>query len=685
MKKIGVLIFCLASSGALTAAPAKATVDEGKRLEEAAFQASGKVLECPYRITWENDDRVVYATRGATGKVYRAFSVPKTNLVEIGHAAFEKIQKEHPVQGEPPQNRNYVQPSGGGTLKSPDGTWTAFIRDDNVWLSSKKTGEFQISYDAAPGEPYVSLMWSPDSRKLAGLRERRVNTRQISLIESRPKDSIHARIRTINYAKPGDLLCQRAPTLFLPNERRQVPLTLGDCDNQYDFLLNCWLPDSSAFTFTYTRRGFQVYRYGAIDATTGNFRTLAEEASDKFVFTQKMRHWWLKDGKRFLWISRRDGWKHLYLVSTVDGSQRQLTHGPWNVRHVLRINEEKQRLLLLANGFNAAQGEDPYNMHLLSLDLASGACRDLTPENATHCVCVNPAGTFFTDYYCRPDLAPRFVLRAARDGRIVHAFPAVNVSALATADFPKAEVFHAKGRDGTTDIWGTIWRPLNFNPSNRYPVVEYIYAGPHDAHVPKTFPINPPRGTPLLARGFVVVQIDGMGTDHRSRAFHEVCWRNLKDAGFPDRIPWIKAAASTRPWMDLSRMGIYGYSAGGQNALAALLFHNDFYKAAVALCGCHDNRVDKVWWNEQWMGYPLGPWYAESSNVVNAHRLKGDLFIINGEIDDNVDPISSLQVVDALVKANKDFEQLYLPGFGHNLGSDYITHRIVDFFRRKLR
>ena len=176
-----------------------------------------------------------------------------------------------------------------------------------------------------------------------------------------------------------------------------------------------------------------------------------------------------------------------------------------------------------------------------------------------------------------------------------------------------------------------------------------------------------------------------MGTNNRSKAFHDVCWKNLKDAGFPDRICWMKAAAERYPYMDLSRVGIYGWSAGGQNAMAALLFHNDFYKAAVSFCGCHDNRVDKMWWNEQWMGYPIDESYSRSSNVDNAHLLKGDLLIINGELDDNVDPISSLQVVNALIKANKPFEQLYMPGRTHSLGSDYEIGRMYDFFVRKLQ
>ncbi|HOK75977.1 MAG TPA: S9 family peptidase, partial [Bacteroidales bacterium] len=246
------------------------------------------------------------------------------------------------------------------------------------------------------------------------------------------------------------------------------------------------------------------------------------------------------------------------------------------------------------------------------------------------------------------------------------------------------EPFVAKGRDGVTDIYGIIVRPMNFDPSKKYPVIENIYAGPHSSFVPKSFrPII--SGMHQLAElGFIVVQIDGMGTSNRSKTFHDVCWKNLKDAGLPDRILWIKAAARKYPYMDTTRVGIYGTSAGGQNAAAAVLFHPEFYKVAVAACGCHDNRMDKMWWNEQFMGWPVGPEYAESSNVENAWRLQGKLMLINSEMDKNVDPSSTVQFVDALIKAGKEFEYVFIPGAGHSSGGPYGERKRRDFFVKNL-
>jgi dipeptidyl aminopeptidase/acylaminoacyl peptidase len=249
-------------------------------------------------------------------------------------------------------------------------------------------------------------------------------------------------------------------------------------------------------------------------------------------------------------------------------------------------------------------------------------------------------------------------------------------------------VFVAKGRDGTTDIWGLVWKPRNFDPAKKYPVIEYIYAGPHGTHTPKSFAAT--SGMQAQAElGFIVVQMDGMGTSNRSKPFHDVAWQNLGDAGFPDRILWHQAFAAENPWYDITRVGIYGGSAGGQNSMGALLFHPEFYQVAVSYAGCHDNRMDKIWWNEQWMGWPIGPQYSASSNVEHAHRLQGKILLIVGELDTNVDPASTLQVASALLKANKNFDFLMIPGAEHNAGrggafADYGERKRFDFFVRHL-
>jgi len=309
----------------------------------------------------------------------------------------------------------------------------------------------------------------------------------------------------------------------------------------------------------------------------------------------------------------------------------------------------------------------------------------LTTSDGTHQWEFSPDGKFLVDRWSRMDQPTVTELRSAADGKLIAKLAEGNLTALTSTGWRLTERFSAKGRDGKTDIYGIICRPTTFDPNKRYPVVEKIYAGPQDFFVPKDFQLMT-WDRELCELGFILVQIDGMGTNWRGKAFHDVCFKNLADSGFEDRIAWMKAAATKHPEMDLTRVGIYGGSAGGQNALRALIDHGDFYKAAAADCGCHDNRMDKIWWNEQWMSWPIGKEYEECSNVVQAHKLRGHLFLTWGELDHNVDPSSSMQVVNALVQANKDFEMFVVPGAGHGVAeSPYLHRKRMAFFHRWLQ
>ena len=307
----------------------------------------------------------------------------------------------------------------------------------------------------------------------------------------------------------------------------------------------------------------------------------------------------------------------------------------------------------------------------------------LTDAEAYHQVAYSADMQYFVDTYSRVDMAPVLEVRRTADKSLVMEVEHGDLGPLEKTGWKPPEVFVAKGRDGKTDIWGVIFRPTTFDPSKKYPVIENIYAGPQGSFVPKTFSAY--SGMRSLAElGFIVVQIDGMGTANRSKAFHDVAWKNLGDAGLPDRILWHKAVAAKYPYYDISRVGIYGTSAGGQNSLGALLFHPEFYKVAVSASGCHDNRMDKIWWNEQWMGWPIGPQYSASSNVDNAWRLQGDVLLIVGEMDDNVDPSSTMQVVNQFIEHDKNFDLLYIPGARHTSGGEFGEHKRRDFFVRHL-
>ena len=639
----------------------------------------------PVTPQWRGSDTFCYQTTGKDSTEYYKVDLKTLTKTQVSRDTLDSFRA-------PERQRGGWGGFGGGFgggypgraqtgTRSPDGNWECLVRDNNIWVRNIESGELtQLSFDGNEQDGYSQYFWSPDSRYISALRKQEHKERQILLRESRPDDQVQPKYRWLDYDKPGDPLPQAVPALFDVTALKQIPIDATPWQNQYELSLGRWSPDSRFFTFEYNRRGHQLYQLVAIN-TDGTSRILAEEKSETFVYYNDLYRHWMDDGRHILWISERDDWRHLYMIDAADGSIRQLTKGPWNVREIQRIDEEQGYILFYANGYRASKGEDPYNKHLLRLDIKSGKITDLTHDDGNHQVHPNRDWTAFVDNWSRPDKPFESVVRSAKDGKVLLRLQQQDITGMLDAGYILPEVFHAKGRDGKTDIWGNIYRPMNLDPSKRYPVVEYIYSGPHDSFVAKDFSTYE-RFSHLVEMGFIVVTIDGMGTDNRSKSFQDVAYRNLKDAGFPDRILWIKAAQQKYPYMDTSNMGIYGYSAGGQNALSALLFFNDFYKVSVALCGCHDNRMDKIWWNEQWMGWPIGPWYSENSNVDNAWRMEGKLFLINGEMDDNVDPASTLQVVSELVKHNKDFEQLYLPGHTHDLGSEYLKKRTFRFFYR---
>ena len=651
---------------------------------------------------WDGTDRFLYSIRVDNKEQVFAVDIKAATQVQVDNDSINRLGRQAANT-----NQGFGNYWGGQQRRnmSPDGKWELYIRDFNVWIKENGTNkEYQLSFDGAERAGYGQVRWSPDSRTIFAMKQYEVDTRQILLAESRPTNQTQPNYRWIDYAKPGDALAQNIPVLFNVETKQQIPFDASSFNNQYSLYFSAWSPDSKYAIFHYNQRGHQVYQIVAINTETGEYRALVDEQSNTFIYYNDIVTRYIDGGNTLLFTSERDNWRHLYTVDIATGNVKQITKGDWNVREILHLDEEQGIILCYANGLKAKeergnvapgtvsaagkkgkpQGEDPYNKHLIKVEIATGKVTDLTPENGHHTVYFNGNYSYFVDNYSRPDMAPVAVLKESGSGKVVLPLQTAKLDRLLETGYTLPEVFVAKGRDGKTDIWGTIHRPSNYNPSKKYPVIEYIYAGPHDSFVDKNFVIRN-RFDRLKEMGFIVVYIDGMGTDNRSKEFQDVCWRNLKDAGFPDRILWMKAAASVYPEMDIDKVGIYGYSAGGQSAMGALLFYPEFYKVAVALCGCHDNRMDKIWWNEQWMGYPIGPWYGESSNVDNAHKLQGDLLLINGELDDNVDPASTLQVVSELVKHNKQFEQLYLPGHNHNLGSEYITRRIYEFFYRKCR
>lgn len=569
---------------------------------------------------------------------------------------------------------------------SPDGKWTVAFRESNIYLREGTDGtSTPLTTDGSPSNYYNGgPFWSPDSTHAVVFQSEPAQEHKVSMVESSPNDQTQPKLKTLDYLKPGDRIEHPRVRLLDVKTRRVLPIPDDLCPNPWDIGDVAWSENGKEFSFVYNERGHQRMRLIAVNAETGAARAIINEEAKTFIcYSSKSYLYRLPKTREAIWMSERDGWCHLYLYDTTTGQvKNQITRGPWVVRDVERVDTEKRQIWFRAGGIRPEQ--DPYYIHYCRINFDGTGLTILTEGDGTHNVTYSPNGEFYTDTYSRVDLPPVVELRRTSDGKKVLDLEQADASALLKTGRTFPERFVAKGRDGTTDIYGVIWRPTNFDPKRKYPIIENIYAGPQGAFVPKGFALN--YGQQELAElGFIVVQMDGMGTNWRSKAFHDVCWKNLGDAGFPDRILWIKAAAAKYPYMDINRVGIYGTSAGGQNSLGGMLYHPEFYKACVSDCGCHDNRMDKIWWNEQWMGWPIGPHYAEQSNVTLAPRLQGKLLLMVGELDTNVDPASTIQVTNALIRANKDYELLVYPGGGHGvLGTEYGRRRMWDFFVRNL-
>ena len=574
---------------------------------------------------------------------------------------------------------------GWGPVTSPDGKYEAYIKNDNIFVRDKASGrERQLSQDGTLSNYYSSyIQWSPDSRKVLSCRIRPVQKRYVYYVESSPRDQLQPKLHQQEYAKPGDELPFKVPCIFhVETGQRCIPET-SLFAHQYSLSYLRWDADSKSVTFEYNERGHKTYRVLELSAEDGKVRTLIEEKEEKYVNYPLIYRNYLQDGKHILWTSERDNYNHLYLYDRTTGRPvRQITKGRWYVRGVQHVDEQNQWIYFSANGMNPK--EDPYLIHYYRIGFDGKGLVELTPDEGMHQAWFSSDYRYLVDVYSKVDTPPVAVLRDARTGRQVMPLEQADISRLEANGWRAPEVFSAKGRDGKTDIWGVIYRPTNFDPSRKYPVVEYIYSGPGGQHVPKSFSSYNWWMTSLAELGFIVVQVDGMSTSFRSKDFEEVCYKNLKDAGLPDHMAWLQEVARRYPYMDLDRVGIFGSSAGGQEAMSAVLFHPEFYKAAYSACGCHDNRMDKIWWNELWMGYPVDSSYIESSNVEQAHRLERPLMLVVGEMDDNVDPASTMQVVNALIRANKDFELVVVPGAGHTMGDNFGEHKRYDFFVRHL-
>ena len=587
---------------------------------------------------------------------------------------------------------------------SPNGQWLAYVKEHNLYLRYVPTGEvLQLTRDGEEHWDYATplpslrrmieqgtenvkqhaaVFWSPDSSKLITYRIDSRNAGRFTSLQFVPPDQLRPKSFTYVYPLPGEALAKAEPIIFDVPSGKRIDVKTPPLELPFQggpgFI---WFPDSKSFHYDHNERGVKAIELRVVDADTGEEKVLIREQSDLYVDPGETFFRFVAKTGEILWSSERDGWNHLYLYNQKSGKlQNQVTQGQWVVRRIEFVDDKNRRVYFLASG--RERGEDPYQTHLYSIGFDGKGLVPLSPENANHSANFSPDGAYFVDSYSRSDLPGQSVLRRTKDGSEVRVLQKTDASALFETGWKPPQQFQGKAADGATDLYGSIWRPSNFDPSKKYPIIEMVYTGPQAFFAPKSFAAAL-RLQSMAELGFVVVMVDGRGTTGRSRAFHQFSYRNLGGA-FEDHVAMIRQMAARNPWMDVSRVGIYGSSAGGYGAAHAMLAFPDFYKVGVSISGDHDARLDKAWWNELYQGYPVQEDYVSQSNVTMAGRLEGHLLLEHGDVDDNVHPVETMRFVDALIKANKSFDMLFVPNMFHGEGIPYLVRRRWDYFVQHL-
>ncbi len=600
---------------------------------------------------------------------------------------------------------------------SPDGSREAFVRDWNLWLRDLSSGkETQLTFDGKPDYGYATdnagwkhtgdavVVWSPDGRKIATFRQDQRKTSLMTLVETNVGEP---RVQQWRYPFVGDkdiTLIERvivdlsgaAPRIvrlqMAPDQHRSTCADDLLCADGWEDVQ--WAKDGKTLAFVSTDRGHKSATLRVADAATGTVRDVYTET----VATQYQSapaldsvNWrYLPESNEFLWFSQKSDWGHLYLYDLTSGKlKRQITSGPWNVAQIDRLDPASRTLWFRGVGREA--GRDPYFVHFYKVGMDGGEVQLLTPEDANHAITLADDGRYFLDVYSTIATAPVAVVRAA-DGTQVSELARVDLTRLRAAGWVAPEAFTVKARDGKTDLYGQMFKPSNFDPNKKYPIVTYIYPGPQVGSV-RSRSFQPAHGDhqALAELGFIVIALDGLGTPMRSKSFQDAWYGNMADNTLPDQVAALKQLGERYPWIDTGRAGMWGHSGGGNATAAAIFRYPEVYKVGIAESGNHENLSYEDDWGERYQGLLVRKpdsttSYTGQDNAAQAEHLKGKLLLIHGMMDDNVPPQNTLLVVDALIKANKDFDLLLLPHARHGYGMDsyYVMRRRWDYFVKNL-
>lgn len=602
---------------------------------------------------------------------------------------------------------------------SPDGKRAVFIRDWNLWIRDIASGrETQLTHDGVENFGYATdnagwassdrpvVLWSPDSKKIATFQQDQRLDGDMYTVETKLG---HPVLHAWKYPLPGDANVTMIERVIIdadsgqtvrfkmpPDQHRSTVcdnIACGEGPNhapRWDDVE--WAPDAKTLAFVSTSRDHKDEKLRVADAVTGEVREVYEEkSSTQFESGDHRANWhYLPESSEFIWYSERENWGRLYLYDLRTGQLKNpITTGDWHVSQVLRVDPRARQIWFTALG--REPGEDPYFIHYYRVDFDGRNLTALTPEPGNHVITASVSGRYFIDSVSTPQTSPITVLRDEA-GKTVLPLGRADITQLRAIGWQPPISIKVKARDGQTDLYGLMYQPAHFDQSKKYPLVVHIYPGPQIGSVGSRA-FAPARGdTQALAElGFTVIEVDGMGTTLRSKQFHDVSYANMGDNTLPDQVAAVHQLVQQYPWIDADRVGIYGHSGGGNATAEAMFRYPDVFKVGIAESGNHDNREYEDDWGERYQGLlvtkPDGITnYDDQANQNLAKNLKGHLLLAHGTIDNNVPPYSTLLVVDALIKANKDFDLLLLPNRPHGYGpmANYMTRRRWDYFVRWL-
>ncbi|MEN2283664.1 DPP IV N-terminal domain-containing protein [Algoriphagus sp. SE2] len=599
------------------------------------------------------------------------------------------------------ESKKATEPRNREVSISPDGNWKAYTRNFNLFVENLETGEeIQLSFDGKKDYEYASFWgwsdmihgengerpfhftvnWSPDSKRIqTQIVDLRLAEKML-LLDNSQDDKFRPQLMGYYRASPGDTtVVMYTPVIFDLEEKSETKFQELSLPHFIGMYFN-WDSSSENLFGTYLHRGFKAFDLLEINAQTAEIRKVYSESSPTHINNNNIFR--RLDNGSFILGTEKSGWNQLYLMDWNSGSLiNKITDGEFVVKNILYLDEDNEVLYFEASG--KEKDVNPYYSFVYKVNLDGTGLTLLTPENSFHDVSYSPGSMYFVDNYSTVNTPTISVIRELETGKIVYEVSKADISNLLKRGYQSPKQFTATAKDGKTTIYGIYYLPTTFSTKKKYPIIDYTYSGPHTAITPKTFKSGlVGLQQPMAELGFVLVTVDGLGTHGRGKAFNDVSYNNLGD-GTTDHVLAINKLASKNKFVDIDKVGIFGHSAGGYDAGRAILLHPDFYKVAVASAGDHDHRMEKAWWPEMYMGYPVGDFYHNQSNITNAANLKGHLLLAHGGIDENVNPSATFKFAEALINAGKDFDLFIWPSRNHSFGrtsGDYFTKKRWDYF-----